>query len=89
LHFSTLDIFIIKAFLEGVLRLTESLGFSDRLLFFLVSNNHILDNIFSCFLGSFLDKSLDSQALDIEVLDHFLSEKVMVFDNFLAADMHK
>ena len=23
------------------------------------------------------------------VLDHFLSEKVMVFDNFLAADMHK
>ena len=25
----------------------------------------------------------------IITLDHFLSEKVMVFDNFLAADMHK
>ena len=25
----------------------------------------------------------------VVALDHFLSEKVMVFDNFLAADMHK
>ena len=27
--------------------------------------------------------------LEYVILDHFLSEKVMVFDNFLAADKHK
>ena len=33
------------------------------------------------------DKSI--QNLLHGTLDHFLSEKVMVFDNFLAADKHK
>ena len=33
--------------------------------------------------GTMLHSSL------VGTLDHFLSEKVMVFDNFLAADKHK
>ena len=65
--------------LPGVIWLASTINF---IFFFIAELFYICSKIN-------LIISLFSGPCNIVTLDHFLSEKVMVFDNFLAADKHK